>query len=110
MSADGITLAVGGPFDDNNAGASWVFSVPSGPLAAHEGVDSRASFFPNPVTNQLTVRSATALGTLRLFDGTGRRVFVAPYRNGQRVDLSPLAAGHYWLQLDDAPARPLLKR
>jgi hypothetical protein len=112
LSADGATLAVGGPTDNSNAGATWVFSTPSSPLAQRTAAGPRTStsFFPNPVADRLTIRGAARAGTLRLLDSTGRTLLTGPYQDGKPLDLSTLPAGLYWLQVDQAPARALLKR
>ena len=112
LSADGNTLAVGGLFDNNGIGAAWVFSMSGTALAQQAAVGPRArgSFFPNPVSEQLTVTGGTSRGTLRLYDSTGRLLRSITYLEGQPLSLSALPAGLYWLMLDQAPAQPLLKR
>lgn len=100
---------VGGRFDNNHTEATWVFSTASSPLAQRTAAGPWASFFPNPVTEQFTISGGAGSGTLRLFDTVGRTLTSA-YHDGQPLDLSALPAGLYWLQLDHAPARPLLKR
>ena len=120
LSADGSTLAVGGSWDLRTeggswvlrTGATWVFSTASSPLAQRAAAGPRAttSFFPNPVAEQLTVTSGARTGTWRLLDSTGRTRLAGAYHAGQPLDLSALPAGLYWLQVDQAPARPLLKR
>ncbi|TGE19675.1 IPT/TIG domain-containing protein [Hymenobacter elongatus] len=112
LSADGTVLAVGGPHDNGSNGATWVFSAASSPLALRNVAAPRASadFFPNPVAGQLTVTGGASAGTLRLFDGLGRTVLTGTYRDGQPLNLPALAPGGYWLQLDQQPPRPLLKR
>jgi hypothetical protein len=112
LSADGTTLASGGPTDNATVGATWVFSTPSSPLANRSATKSSTSprFFPNPVTDRLTISGAAAsAGTLRLFDSLGRSLFTSTYQDGKPLDLSRLPAGLYWLQLDQAPAQALLK-
>lgn len=74
------------------------------------GPRATASFFPNPVAEQLTVTGGARTGTWRLLDSTGRTRLTGTYHAGQPLDLSALPAGLYWLQVDQAPARPLLKR
>ena len=120
LSADGSTLAVGGSRDLRTeggswflrTGATWVFSTASSPLAQRPAAGPRAtaSFFPNPVAEQLTVTGGARTGTWRLLDSTGRTRLTGTYHAGQPLDLSALPAGLYWLQVDQAPARPLLKR
>ena len=112
LSADGTTLATGGPYDNGGAGATWVFSAFSGPLAPRPAAGPRAAarFFPNPVADQLTPTGGPPTGPLRLFDGTGRTLRTGTYRDGQPVDLSTLPPGLYWLQLDQQAPQPLLKR
>ncbi|RZJ94609.1 MAG: hypothetical protein EOO60_02665 [Hymenobacter sp.] len=112
LSADGSTLATGGLKDNNNLGATWVFSTASSLLAQRAAIGPQvsANFFPNPIAEQLTVIGGAHTGTLRLFDGTGRTLFIGAYQNGQPLDFSFLPAGLYWLALDQAPARPILKR
>ena len=111
LSADGTTLAVGGIGDGSTTGATWVFSAARGPLAARAAAGpGGARFFPNPVSEQLTVTGGARSGPLRLFDAGGRTRLTGTYRDGQPLDLSALPAGFYWLQLDQGPARPLLKR
>jgi hypothetical protein len=111
LSADGTTLAVGGYGDNGNIGATWVFSTASSLLAprAASGPRTNAGFFPNPVTEQITLLGGGRAGTLRLLDGQGRTVLAGAYHDGQRLDLSALTAGLYWLQLDQTPARALFK-
>ncbi|GAB2689471.1 hypothetical protein GCM10011495_31210 [Hymenobacter frigidus] len=119
LSADGSTLAVGGSRDLRTeggswflrTGATWVFSTASSPLQRPAaGPRATASFFPNPVAEQLTVTGGARTGTWRLLDSTGRTRLTGTYHAGQPLDLSALPAGLYWLQVDQAPARPLLKR
>ena len=112
LSADGNTLAVGGLFDNNGIGAAWVFSMSGTSLAQQAAVGPRArgSFFPNPVSEQLTVTGGASRGTLRLYDSTDRLLRSTTYLEGQSLNLSALPAGLYWLMLDQAPAQPLLKR
>jgi len=112
LSADGTALAVGGVNDNNAVGATWVFSTASSPLAQRAATGPRvgASFFPNPVAEQLTLSTGALGGTLRLLDNMGRSVLAGAYRNGQQLDLSTLAPGLYWLQLDQQAPQPLLKR
>jgi hypothetical protein len=111
LSADGLTLAAGAPRENNNVGATWVFSAASAPLAQRAaGPRAGAGFFPNPVADQLTLCAGAGSGTLRLFDGTGRARLTAAYREGQALDLSALPAGLYWLRLNQGAAQPLLKR
>ena len=112
LSADGNTLAVGGLFDNNGIGAAWVFSMSGTSLAQQAAVGPRArgSFFPNPVSEQLTVTGGASRGTLRLYDSTGRLLRSTTYLEDQPLNLSALPAGLYWLMLDQAPAQPLLKR
>jgi hypothetical protein len=112
LSADGTTLATGGTYDNGGIGATWVFSTASSPLAQRSaaGPWGGARFFPNPFTEQLTISGGAGSGTLRLFNSTGRTLLSRAYHDGQLLDLSNLPAGLYWLQLDQAPARPLLKR
>jgi len=112
LSADGLTLAVGGPNDAGSTGATWVFSAASGPLAQRAAAGPRvgASFFPNPVAEQLTLSTGALGGTLRLLDNLGRSVLAGTYHNGQQLDLSTLTPGLYWLQLDQQAPQPLLKR
>ena len=111
LSAGGTTLAVGGIGDGSTTGATWVFSAARGPLAARAAAGpGGARFFPNPVSEQLTVTGGARSGPLRLFDAGGRTRLTGTYRDGQPLDLSALPAGFYWLQLDQGPARPLLKR
>ena len=112
LSADGSTLATGGWHDNNKLGATWVFSTVSAPLVQRAAAELRASttFFPNPVIEQLTISGGARNGTLRLFDGTGRTLLTSGYHDGQPLNLSTLPAGLYWLQVDRAPARPMVKR
>ena len=112
LSADGTTLATGGPGDNSGAGATWVFSTASSPLAQRPAAGPRTSarFFPNPVADQLTPTGGPPTGPLRLFDSTGRTLRTATYRDGQPLDLSTLPPGLYWLQLDQQAPQPLLKR
>jgi hypothetical protein len=112
LSADGTTLASGGPTDNATVGATWVFSTPSSPLANRSAAKSSTSprFFPNPVADRLTISgTAASAGTLRLFDSLGRSLFTSTYQDGKPLDLSRLPAGLYWLQIDQAPAQALLK-
>ncbi|UOR00230.1 T9SS type A sorting domain-containing protein (plasmid) [Hymenobacter sp. 5317J-9] len=81
-----------------------------GPLGTRAAASARASFYPNPVAGALTVAGGAAAGTLRLRDAAGRAVLAQAYRRGQPVDLSAVAPGRYWLQLDQEPPLPLLKR
>jgi hypothetical protein len=89
-----------------------VFSMPSSPLAQRPAAkpSDNASFFPNPVVDRLTISGAASVGTLRLFDSTGRSLLTSTYQDGKPLDLSTLPAGLYWLQVDQAPAQTLLKR
>jgi hypothetical protein len=112
LSADGTTLASGGPTDNATVGATWVFSTPSSPLANRSAAKSSTSprFFPNPVADRLTISgTAASAGTLRLFDSLGRSLFTSTYQDGKPLELSRLPAGLYWLQIDQAPAQALLK-
>jgi hypothetical protein len=111
LSANGTTLAVGGLYDNSSTGAAWVFSTASGPLAQRTAAGPLATvgFFPNPVTEQLTLTGGARAGTFRLFDSMGRTRLTGAYHDGQALDLSALPAGLYRLQFDQAPARPLLK-
>jgi len=112
LSGDGNTLTVGGPTDNSNVGATWVFSMPSSPLAQRPAAkpSGKASFFPNPVTDRLIISGAASVGTLSLFDSTGRCLLTSTYQDGKPLDLSRLPAGLYWLQVDQAPAQALLKQ
>jgi hypothetical protein len=112
LSADGGTLAVGGPADNADAGATWVFSTASAVLAQNRAAVplARAHFFPNPVTEQLTITGGANVGTLRLLDGLGRTLLSLPYHKGQPVRLASLAPGLYWLRVDQGAAQPLFKQ
>ena len=112
LSADGSTLAVGGTDNNFGAGATWVFSTVSTPLAqiASASLQASPNFFPNPIAEQLTITGGASSGTLYLLDGLGRTLLTLPYRQGQPISLASLAPGCYWLRLNQGVARPLVKR
>jgi hypothetical protein len=81
LSADGTTAVVGGPFDNSQAGAAWIFTAPahiagsltaipkSGP--APLAVTFRALGLPPPITYTMNFGDGTsgALGQVSCFDG-----------------------------------------
>ena len=100
-----------GGFHDGYYGATWVFSTASSPLALRSGdiQPARACFFPNPVTEQITITGGAPVGMLSLLDGLGRTLLSLSYRQGQPLNLASLAPGCYWLRLDQGVAHPLFK-
>jgi hypothetical protein len=74
------------------------------------GKTATASFFPNPATDKITISGGAEAGTVRVMEGNGRVVFSSDYKSGESVDISKLAAGLYWIQLNDQTATPLVKQ
>ena len=46
VSADGTEAVIGGPGDNGDVGAAWMFAIPTGPSIAPQGVLNGASFLP----------------------------------------------------------------
>ena len=56
--------------------------------------------YPNPASNQLTVKSSKTLRSIELFDAVGRmQQALSPEGNAQTMDVSSLPAGVYTLRL-----------
>lgn len=56
-------------------------------------------FFPNPTNGKLTVQSSEPFSTFTVFSINGSEVYTANFV-GNEVDLSPLEAGVYFIQLN----------
>ena len=120
LSADGATLAVGGPGDDNGAGATWVFSAARSLGVACLPPDAGA--FPPPPVAAPNIITPNGDGLndvfrlpglppgpwqLRIYSRWGQQVFASgDYQ--QDWSAPGLADGlyYYWLQ---SPARPSLR-
>ena len=72
LSADGGTALVGGPFDDSNAGAAWVFVIPPVIVSiASSGVVNGASFLPGLAPGAwITINGANLSATTRSWTGS----------------------------------------
>lgn len=100
--------------DPDNSGVKvlngWALSLP-------ETVDnSRVTIFPNPVTNELNIRSAAAPGedlSLAVYDIWGRTQLSRAWKSGIgneiRLDLSGFAPGIYFIALTGGDRRVVRK-
>jgi len=76
LSADGSTAIVGGPGDNSNAGAAWVFIIPpviasNGPSIGSGGVVNGASFLPGIAPGTwITITGAKLSATTRSWTGS----------------------------------------
>jgi len=76
LSADGNTAIVGGPGDNSNAGAAWVFAIPpvivsGAPSIGSGGVVNAASFLPGIAPGTwITIKGAQLSATTRTWTGS----------------------------------------
>ncbi|HQX31110.1 MAG: T9SS type A sorting domain-containing protein [Flavobacteriales bacterium] len=60
----------------------------------------RISLFPNPVTNEFTIKAELNVIALEIVDHTGRMVRIVNWIHGQnKVDVNELSPGHYLLRM-----------
>jgi hypothetical protein len=111
MSADGRTLAIGGPKDNTSKGATWVFSRASNDVIIPSAPEPEfpAFFWPNPSTGSVTISGGPATGNFRMIDGAGRILLNSGYHSGQPIDISVLSTSIYWIQINGQKAIPFLK-
>lgn len=75
-------------------------NVDENAVSVSEWLLENVSVFPNPVVDQLTVRSPVKLDRIQWFSPDGRLLRVDPIRNAQAtLDVSDLASGVYVVQL-----------
>lgn len=61
---------------------------------------SKASIYPNPVSDFISVRlNGNSIANIRLFDLQGRKLYEAPVNNQSKIDLTGLANGVYFYQI-----------
>lgn len=64
--------------------------------------------FPNPSTGIFTIKSNDLIGYTRVYNTTGRCVQTIRENNGQRIDLTNMPDGIYYIQvLDESQAYPI---
>ncbi len=69
-------------------------------IAVHNQNTTLLTVYPNPVINELNIRSAQPLGVLELFDLTGNRIFNTQTTQPETsMDVSRLPAGLYLLKV-----------
>ena len=109
LSYDGKTLAVGGRGNSNATGATWVFSGLLNAMSIFKEPESSRTFWPNPVTDKITISGGTKGGLCRILDNQGRIVYTASYEPLKPINLSWLTPGTYFIQIDGQPARPMTR-
>jgi hypothetical protein len=59
-----------------------------------------ASVYPNPVTEQLCIRTISAKGSIELSDASGKRIVFAAINGPEtRLDMEGLPKGNYFLRI-----------
>lgn len=66
-------------------------------------VNQQVKFFPNPVSEQLTIQSVQAMALVKVFDRNGRVILEVKKHQGnsyvQQINLSQLSSGMYLIQV-----------
>ncbi len=95
LSADGKTLAIGGPNDNNRVGATWVYTTNSIITGLINTSEENILFSPNPTLGLITIRSSQT-GNLEIYDTKGLLLKKLKTESlDQQVDISDLKAGAY---------------
>lgn len=90
--------------DDSVTGQGWSFTYTASKTAVKEAGETALRIYPNPAHGQLNVlrEDGKALGELRIFDLSGRRLMhVKTEASAYACDVSAWAKGMYLLQLTD---------
>lgn len=69
--------------------------------------------YPNPVTNQLWVKSQNALSAINIYDALGRNVLhqsISGIKTEQSIDMSHLPSGNYLIQAVDYAGRQMKQK
>lgn len=72
--------------------------VPTSPLSIVELDQRPLTYYPNPVSDVLTITSEQQ-GTLEMYNAAGRRIFTTTFNNEAIVNTSALPNGLYILRL-----------
>jgi hypothetical protein len=101
ISSDGLSVIVGGPYNDEaevNAGQAKVYSFPSS--VGIETLDNTLAvkIYPNPVQSQLTISTDNEIESVSIIDLTGKTIRTIS-NSANVIDVSDLQTGIYFVQI-----------
>ncbi len=99
LSADGNTAIVGGPYDNGQTGASWIFvSAETDGIPAIENKKDILSVYPNPNNGVFTIQSPSE-GFYSIVNSLGQTVqtFKINAANNYSVNIECLNSGIYFI-------------
>lgn len=71
------------------------------PLTVGRDEITNLSLYPNPVKDILTIKSNSELASIKIFNVVGQKVFEQNSQLSERINLSELHAGVYFVKLTD---------
>ena len=105
ISSDGSTIIVGGPGDNNDIGAAWIYSTQASGFEEINKINAVLDIYPNPTSGTFTLSYNSQLSILnsqlKIYDVLGQEVYTQSITNPNQttITVSQLSNGVYFYKL-----------